>query len=103
VSQCLDLSSGLFRNPDTLFLCTIPASALGVNVAGNSVDWTAGGAGADSSVTSGSQLIVDITSATDTANAEISESEVSSDDEVSVIWAPDNGDTSQTLATSETP
>jgi len=70
---------------------TIPQSALSVNVAGESVDWTGG---SDSSVTSGDSFTIDVTSLDETPE---------SGDEVRVIWAPESGDTSQTLATSQVP
>ena len=81
---------------------TIPVNALSVNVAGSTVDWADASSGADSSVSSGDQATITTKDSGATAsNGEVTTPD--SGDEVRVIWAPQGGDTSQTLTTSQVP
>jgi len=80
---------------------SIPESALSVNVGGSSVDWADASSGSDSTVTSGDQASITTTASPTAADGEVAVPD--SGDEVRVIWNPQSGDTSQTLATSQVP
>ena len=77
---------------------SIEASALSVNIAGDSYDWT-NAVNGDSSVTSGMSLEI---GGTTNANVDYTD-KPSSGDEVRVIWTAESGGSSQTLVSSEVP
>lgn len=86
---------------------SIPASELSVSVTGiGSVDFDGtNGFDADSSITSATSFPVYATNAPTSATEPygVLSSTPAGGEDVRVVWAPDSGDTSQTLATSQIP